>query len=190
MVKLVVGLGNPGKEYEKTRHNIGFMVVDRLAEKLGVSLSKKKMQGLCGEYSADDEKVYLLKPQTFMNCSGDSVQPFSHFLKISGENMIVIHDDLDLPLGQVKAQWKAGAGGQKGVASIIEQLGHQEFCRLRIGINRPPQKHEVVDYVLRPFSAQDSKIVSEVIDRSVEAVELFIKKGLDPVMQMFNRKAP
>jgi PTH1 family peptidyl-tRNA hydrolase len=190
MVKLVVGLGNPGKAYEKTRHNVGFMSLDRLAGKVGASLSKKKLQGVFGEWNEGEIKAYLLKPQTFMNCSGDSVQPFVQYNKISGENFMVVHDDLDLPLGVLKAQWGAGAGGQKGVASIIEKLGHQNFCRLRIGIGRPFEKNRVVDYVLHPFAGDELPLAEEIIDRSVEAIQLFVKKGLDPVMQMFNRKNP
>jgi PTH1 family peptidyl-tRNA hydrolase len=189
MTKLIVGLGNPGKEYEKTRHNVGFFIIDRLAKDWGLSLSRKKFQALFGEYfHPNGEKVILLKPQTFMNLSGDSVQPWMDFLKVPGEDVLVIHDELDLPLGRFKAQWEAGPAGHNGVRSIIQRLGHQRFNRLRVGVGHPGRSGKVVSHVLSPFSEEELKILPEVIATGAESVKTFIEKGLDPVAQIVNRR--
>lgn len=189
MTKLIVGLGNPGKEYEKTRHNVGFFIIDRLAKDWGLSLSRKKFQALFGEYfHPNGEKVILLKPQTFMNLSGDSVQPWIDFLKVPGEDVLVIHDELDLPLGRFKAQWEAGPAGHNGVRSIIQRLGHQRFNRLRVGVGHPGRSGKVVSHVLSPFSEEEWGILTEVIDTGAKSVKTFIEKGLDPVAQIVNRR--
>ena len=153
MPKLIVGLGNIGKEYEKTRHNVGFFIVDRLAEAWGVGFTKKKFQGSYTEAFFEGEKVFLLKPQTFMNLSGRSVGPWLDFLKLEGRDCLVIHDDLDLSLGRLRGQWAGGSGGNKGIASILEVLGHPDFCRLRVGIGRPPGRMDPAAYVLSANSS-------------------------------------
>jgi len=191
MTKLIVGLGNIGQEYEKTRHNVGFFIVDRLAELQGVDIKRKKFQGHSAEYlNESGEKVILLKPQTMMNLSGKSVAPWIDFLKLEGDEVLVIHDELDLPLGRMKGQWAGSAGGHNGIGSILECLGHPNFCRLRVGIGRPALKHQVVRFVLSPFTPEERAKIELSVEKGLEAVKIFIKMGLDPMMQMVNTKAP
>lgn len=190
-MKLIVGLGNPGKKYEKTRHNVGFFIVDRLAQAWGVDFSRSKFEGYFAEYPFGDEKVVLLKPQTFMNLSGNCVGAWMNFLKLEGRDLLVIHDELDLPFGRMKAQWAASAAGQKGVASIIEVLGNRDFSRLRVGLGRPVSHRSGADYVLSAFSGEERALLEKkMLPQALEAVEMYIKLGLDPVMQMVNRKDP
>jgi len=189
MAKLIFGLGNPGKEYADTRHNIGFNIVDELAREWGVDLSRNKFKGHYGEYhGAKGEKVILVKPQTFMNLSGECVQPWVAFLKIPEEDILVIHDELDLPLGRFKAQWAAGPAGHNGIRSIIEKLGHKNFNRLRVGVGHPGRTSAVTGHVLSPFSREEEEKVQQVIAKGVEAAKLFVKMGLDPVAQMVNTR--
>ncbi len=190
MTKLVVGLGNPGSEYQNTRHNIGFRIVDQLAQNYRVALDRKKFQSHFAEFlSSSGEKVVLVEPQTFMNLSGESVVSWVNFLKIPGENLLVIHDELDLSLGKFKAQWSAGPAGHNGVRSIIEKLGHQRFNRLRVGVGHPGNSHRVKGHVLSPFHKEESLCVEEILTKAVQAVSLFLEKGLDPVAQLVNRSA-
>lgn len=189
MAKLLVGLGNPGKDYENTRHNVGFFILDGLARKWGVSLDRQKYEGFYGEYfSPPGEKVLLVKPQTYMNLSGQCVWKWVKFLKISGEDILVIHDELDLALGKFKAQWAAGPAGHNGVRSIIDNLGHKEFNRLRVGVGHPGSSKGVTNHVLSPFRKEEVEQVERVVEKGVEAVELFLKMGLDPVSQLVNKK--
>ncbi len=189
MPKLIVGLGNIGKDYEKTRHNVGFFVVDRLAELQNTDLGRSKFKGQFGEFFAENgEKVILLKPQTMMNLSGESVAPWMEFLKIPGSDTMIVYDELDLPLGRLRGQWGGGSGGHNGIRSITTCLGHPDFCRLRVGIGRPALKTQVTSYVLSPFSKQEIPQVEATVDQAVKAVELFIKMGLDPMMQMVNKR--
>ncbi|ADU96271.1 aminoacyl-tRNA hydrolase [Thermovibrio ammonificans] len=174
MVKLVVGLGNPGREYEKTRHNVGWMVLDRLADKLGVSLNREKFKGLYGEYRGENGKVILLKPLTYMNRSGESVSQFLRYFKIAPEEMVVVYDDLDLPLGKLRLKPKGSSGGHRGVESIIRELGTSNFPRLKVGIGRPARKEEVVDYVLSPFGREQWPAIEEAVDRASDCLNLLI----------------
>ncbi|MCC7345571.1 MAG: aminoacyl-tRNA hydrolase [Deltaproteobacteria bacterium] len=191
MPKLIVGLGNPGKEYEKTRHNVGFFIVDRLAEEWGADFRRQKFHGHYAEHREGDEKILLVKPETFMNLSGRCVGPWVDFLKLEGGDLLVVHDELDLPFGRMKAQFSASAAGQKGVASIIEALGHKDFCRLRVGIGRPPAQRGGADHVLAAFSKEERKILDEeLLPKASEAVKIFVKMGLDPLMQMVNTRRP
>jgi PTH1 family peptidyl-tRNA hydrolase len=191
MTKLIVGLGNPGKEYEKTRHNVGFFVVDRLALDWGTSLDRKKFKGFFGEYvEPGGDKAILLKPQTFMNLSGECVGPWVGFLKIPGEDILVVHDEIDLPFGKIKAQWEAGPAGHNGVRSILEHLGHKSICRLRIGVGHPGRKAGVADHVLSGFTSDEMEKLEEVVQKGCEAAKTFFKKGLDPVAQIVNKRAP
>jgi PTH1 family peptidyl-tRNA hydrolase len=191
MPKLLVGLGNPGKEYEKTRHNVGFFLVERLAERWGFEFGRKKFEGIYAEGQVGSEKVLLLKPQTFMNLSGQSVGRWFSFLKLEGGDLMVIHDELDLPLGRLKAQWSASAAGQKGVASIIAAIGHKDFCRLRVGIGRPQVQGKGADHVLAAFRGEEKRIFEkEVVPLAIEGAETFVKLGLDPMMQIVNRRQP
>ncbi|MEO2068395.1 MAG: aminoacyl-tRNA hydrolase [Desulfurobacteriaceae bacterium] len=176
MIKLIVGLGNPGKKYENTRHNVGWMALDRLALRLGVSFSKEKFKGKLSEISLDDgRKVFLLKPLTFMNLSGESVGELARFYKLQPQEVLVVYDDLDLPLGKLRLRLKGSSGGHKGVLSIEKHLGSREFPRLRIGIGRPLTKEEVVDYVLSPFGKDELPILEESLERAVDCLEEILK---------------
>ncbi|HKX11684.1 MAG TPA: aminoacyl-tRNA hydrolase [bacterium] len=191
MPKLLVGLGNPGKEYEKTRHNVGFFLVERLAERWGMDFGRKKFEGLYAEGMVEGEKVLLVKPQTYMNLSGQCVGPWFNFLKLEGGDLMVIHDELDLPLGRMKAQRAASAAGQKGVASIIAAIGHHDFCRLRVGIGRPQAQGKGADHVLATFKGEEKRVFEEeIVPLALEGAETFVKLGLDPMMRIVNRKQP
>jgi peptidyl-tRNA hydrolase, PTH1 family len=183
---LLIGLGNPGREYKDNRHNIGFMLVDRLAVRLDARGMKLQSKAIVTSGLYEDRKIILAKPQTYMNLSGQSVQGLLHFYKILPGNMIVAHDDLDLPLGTIRIRPGGGAGGQRGMASTIEYLGTQDFPRLRLGIGRPPGRMAPADYVLQDFSRADLLIVSETLERAAEAVMTFITAGLNKAMNQFN----
>lgn len=189
MTQLIVGLGNPGKEYEKTRHNVGFFIVDALVQAWKIDSTRKKFKGIYSEFfHHNGEKILLLKPQTFMNLSGECVQAWVQFLKVPLKNLLIIHDELDLPLGRFKAQWAAGAGGHNGVRSVIECLGSKDFNRLRVGVGHPGSSQKVLAHVLSPFSSEEQDLLHKVVVRGVEAVQLFVEKGLDPVAQLVNKK--
>jgi len=175
MIKLIVGLGNPGKKYENTRHNAGWMVLDRLASKLGFSFSKERFKGKVAEVSFEGEKFFFLKPLTFMNLSGESVGEFARFYKLRPQEILVIYDDLDLPLGKLRLRLKGSSGGHRGVLSIERHLGSREFPRLRIGIGRPPTKEEVVDYVLSPFKKDELPTLERALERAVDCLEEILK---------------
>jgi len=178
MIKLVVGLGNPGKEYARTRHNIGWMVIDKIDEKLGPLSFKDKFKGFFAEWrTPQGEKVFFLKPLTFMNRSGESVKEVVKFFKLKPSEVLVIYDDLDLPLGKVRIRLKGSSGGHKGVKSIEEHLGTNEFPRVRIGIGRPASKEEVVNYVLSPFRKEEASVVEEVLERTAECIAEILKEG-------------
>lgn len=183
---LVIGLGNPGREYKGNRHNVGFMLLDRLAERLGVSFSRLEMKALVTKASWEGRKVVLAKPQTFMNLSGQAGGSLVKYYKIPLEHLLVAYDDVDLPLGTLRLRPGGGSAGQKGMASLIERLGTQEFPRLRIGIGRPPGRMEAADYVLQDFSASDQAVLKPTLDRAVEAAQVFITQGLQAAMNQFN----
>ncbi|WP_457678320.1 aminoacyl-tRNA hydrolase [Thermovibrio sp.] len=177
MVKLIVGLGNPGKEYEKTRHNVGWMVLDRVASKLGVEIGREKFKGKFGEYRAPWGKAVLLKPLTYMNRSGECVEKFANFFKVEPKEVLVIYDDLDLPLGKLRFRLKGSSGGHKGVASVIEALKTTEFPRIKVGIGRPERKEEVVDFVLSPFKEEELPVINKAIERATECVIELLERG-------------
>jgi PTH1 family peptidyl-tRNA hydrolase len=183
---LLIGLGNPGREYRDNRHNIGFMLIDRLAVRLDARGLKLQSKAIVTSGLYEERKLILAKPQTYMNLSGQSVQGLLHFYKILPENLIVAHDDLDLPLGTIRIRPGGGAGGQKGMASTIERLGTQDFPRLRLGIGRPPGRMDAAAYVLQDFSRADLLIVSETLDRAADAVLTFVTEGLNKAMNKFN----
>jgi len=185
---LLVGLGNPGRDYRETRHNIGFMVIDRLGELINCKLMKVQSKAIIGIGKIGEHKVILAKPQTFMNLSGQAVVALLHYYKIETANLIVAHDDVDLPFGQTRMRPGGGSGGQKGVGSIIEKLGSQDFARLRMGVGRPPGQHETADYVLNKFSREDVAFLPEFVTRGAEAMQSFVKDGLDNAMNRFNPK--
>lgn len=183
---LIVGLGNPGIKYRKTRHNFGFMVVDALAEDLKLPLKKLKYKAMIGEGRLGDSKIILARPLTYMNNSGDSVWQLAKFFKVPNENIIVAHDDLDLPLGVLRLRPGGGASGQRGVASIIQKLGIQDFARVRLGISRPPGQMDPVDYVLEKFLPNEEKLRDIVIKEAVEAIQVFVREGLSMAMNKYN----
>ncbi len=183
---LIVGLGNPGREYRETRHNIGFMLLDRVAVKLNARFTRMQSQALVATATWSERKIILAKPQTFMNLSGRSVQGLVHFYKLPLTNLIVAHDDLDLPPGTIRIRPDGGSAGQKGMASILDHFGTDEFPRLRLGIGHPPGRMEGADYVLQEFSEAEMSIISETLERAVEAVMTFITDGLDTAMNRFN----
>lgn len=183
---LIVGLGNPGQEYRNNRHNVGFMVIDRLGQEWGLRLSKLQSKALIGMGRVLGYRVILAKPQTYMNLSGQAVSGLVRFYKLPLENLLVIHDDLDLPLGTIRVRPSGGSAGQKGLNSIIQQLGTKDFPRLRIGIGRPPGRMSPADYVLHDFSAEEQETLALVQERAVEAVQSFIHLGLEQTMNRFN----
>ena len=183
---LIVGLGNPGREYKDNRHNVGFMLIDRLSVRLNARMSRVQAKALVGSVMYEGNKIILAKPQTYMNLSGQSIQGLARFYKLPLENMIVAHDDLDLPFGTIRIRPGGGPGGQKGVASTIERLGTKDFRRLRIGIGRPPGRMDPAAYVLQDFPKADQFMLSEVLDHAADAVLAFIAEGLNIAMNKFN----
>ncbi len=199
--KLIVGLGNPGSAYEGTRHNIGFDVLDQLAEKLGCSFrSKWRFSAKVGEVVHQTGRLVLAKPQTYMNRSGLAVQALINWLKISPSEMLVVMDDADLPLGQVRVRASGGSGGHNGLLSIIESLGGcEEFARLRVGIGRRSTAlgagsgrvgQDIMDHVLSKFSGQERETARAAVDTAVEAIVVCSEQGITAAMNKFNRKQP
>ena len=186
-MKCIVGLGNPGKKYEDTRHNIGFMVIDELLQRHHWELNHTKFKGQYALEHYQGEKVLLLKPQTYMNLSGESIRPLMDFYQISMEDVLVVYDDLDLPLGKIRLRQKGGHGGHNGIRSTIDHLGMKEFKRLRVGVGRPSGPIPVVDHVLGSFSKeqQEDKIIS--VKESADACEAWLEKSFVDVMNAFNK---
>ena len=184
-MKLIVGLGNPGRKYKDTRHNAGFMVVDELAAKYNINLRKEEKKSVVAKERLKGEKIILAKPQTFMNKSGQSVQELANYYKIASEDILIIYDDLDLDPGQLKIKPKGGHGGHNGVRSVINCLGAKNFARVRIGIGRPEYR-SVTDYVLEKFSSEERNQVEDALNNGVKAVELFIEDNLDQAMNKYN----
>ena len=185
---LVVGLGNPGKKYSLSKHNIGFMVVDELAKRLGVSLNGTGSTSLYGEALFEEEKIVFLKPQTYMNRSGKAVSEFVGFYKIPPGNIISVYDELDLPLGNLKIKMGGGSAGHKGIESIITALGDDSFIRVRVGIGKPGQRSETVNHVLSSFNKDEIKMVEDALGRAADAVLEIATRGVESAMNKFNRK--
>lgn len=183
---IIVGLGNPGREYDNTRHNIGFRCVDALAAAHGLTFAKKQSRALIADGLIADHKVLLAKPQTFMNLSGESVSSLLAFYKVPLKNLLVISDDMDIPLGTIRIKPGGSAGGQNGLRSIITYLGTQNFARMRLGIGRPPGRMEGADYVLQDFAKGDAILIDETVARAVKAVETWLRSGLDLAMTRHN----
>ncbi len=184
--KLVVGLGNPGRQYRNNRHNIGFQIADLLAARWQCSYALWKGKSLLASYIDYGPKIFLLKPQTFMNLSGEAVRAVVRFYQIDLADILVIYDDLDLSLGAIRLRPGGGSGGHKGMKSIIAALGSQEFPRLRIGIGRPPGRMEAADYVLQDFSATDEKVMVVTRELAADAVEIWLTQGIEHAMNRFN----
>jgi peptidyl-tRNA hydrolase, PTH1 family len=183
---LIAGLGNPGPGYRHNRHNVGFMVVDALAAALLIPIQRVELRALVGKGALDGERLILAKPQTFMNNSGRSAAPLVRFYKIPLEQLLVIHDDLDLPFGTLRLRPFGGTGGQRGMESIVAQLGTDAFPRLRVGIGRPPGRMDPADYVLHNFDPPQEEILPEVLGRAVDAIRMFILEGIETAMNTFN----
>lgn len=183
---LIVGLGNPGLRYEKTRHNLGFMLIDRLAREFQTSVKREECRALIGRAEVENQTVELVKPQTFMNLSGESVACFLKKTNRSAEKLIVISDDLALPLGSIRLRAKGSAGGHNGLKSIIACLKTEEFVRLRIGIQPEHQLRDVKDFVLENFSKTDLIKVEEVLQQSADAIRAVIADGVEKAMARFN----
>ncbi len=186
---LLVGLGNPGREYKDNRHNVGFMVIDRLVVRLNARGMKLQSKAIVVTATHEERKLILAKPQTFMNLSGQSVQGLAHFYKVPLTNLMVLSDDLDIPFGTIRIRASGGAGGQRGMASTIERLGTRDFPRLRIGIGRPPGRMDPAAYVLQDFSKDEVKLLSDVLDHAADAALEFVVKGLNASMNKFNGSA-
>lgn len=186
-MKVIVGLGNPGKRYERTRHNVGFLVVDRIASEKRVSVTKKKYRSLVGNWQGDGETTLLVKPQTYMNSSGEAVKNLFRYLPVAVRDLVVVHDDLDLPFGRIRIRPRGGAGGHRGVLSILQALGEEGFFRIRVGIGRPPQGLDPTDFVLQPFADDEAASLSRIVSRAVLAVETLLKEGPQRAMETFNR---
>ncbi|MBO9309610.1 MAG: aminoacyl-tRNA hydrolase [Chloroflexi bacterium] len=183
---LIVGLGNPGREYERTRHNIGFQIVERLAAKHALSFAKKQAKALLAEGIIAQRRVLLAKPQTYMNLSGEAVRLLVAFYNLPLTNVLIVLDDLDIPLGTLRLRPSGSAGGQRGLKSILEQLGTQQVARLRFGIGRPPEHMDAATYVLQPFTAEEQLLVAETADRAVRAVETWLEFGIELAMARYN----
>jgi PTH1 family peptidyl-tRNA hydrolase len=186
-VKLFVGLGNPGKQYEQTRHNIGFMVIDELSRQFNIPLDQSKHKGLYGIGFYKGEKVLLLKPMTYMNLSGESIRAIADYYQIDIENIVIIYDDLDLPVGKIRLRQKGSAGGHNGIKSTIAHLGTQEFNRIRLGIKRPPAGMKVPDYVLGRFSQEEQVEVIDAVKKGAAACDLWLDKPFLQVMNEYNQ---
>jgi peptidyl-tRNA hydrolase, PTH1 family len=186
-MKLIVGLGNPGKQFDKTRHNIGFEVIDELSDQLAIPLNQSKFKGLFGTGLHNGEKVILLKPLTYMNLSGESIRAIMDYYQIDLEDFVVIYDDLDLPVGKIRLRQKGSAGGHNGIKSTVAHLGTQEFNRIRIGIDRPRNGMKVPDYVLGRFHEEELGLTKEAVQKSADACKTWMEKPFLQVMNEFNQ---
>ncbi|GGL64135.1 aminoacyl-tRNA hydrolase [Sporolactobacillus putidus] len=186
-MKIIVGLGNPGSEYAHTRHNIGFEVIDGLAERYHIALSRNKFKALYGKGVIDGEEVLLVKPLTFMNASGEAVGPLIRYYKLSADDLLVIHDDLDLPVGKIRLRQKGSAGGHNGLKSVIQHLNTQDFDRVKVGIGHPQGSHQaVIHYVLNGFSGEEAVLIGTAIDRASEAAAEWVTVPFPQVMNKYN----
>lgn len=185
---LIAGLGNPTKEYDKTRHNVGFEVIDVLADKYRIDVSERKHKALCGRGVIEGQKVILVKPQTFMNLSGESIRAAADYYKISPEEMIVIYDDISLDPGQLRIRLKGSAGGHNGIKNIIAHLGSQEFPRIKVGVGAKPPRMDLADYVLSRFGAGEQKLMDEAFKEAAEAAVSMMTDGAERAMNHYNTK--
>jgi len=188
-VYIIAGLGNPGKEYALTKHNAGFMALDKIAEKYGINISEKKHKGLLGKGTIEGEKVVLLKPQTYMNLSGESIRAAVDYYKIDPESeLIVIYDDISLCPGDIRVRKQGSAGGHNGMKNIIAMLGTQNYCRIRLGIGEKPSRMDLKDWVLGRLSGEEANAVDDAAGEAVGAVATILTLGVDEAMNRYNRK--
>jgi len=184
---IAVFLGNPGLKYENTRHNAGFMAADAMAKAHGVRIDKSRFKALTGTCSIGSEKVLLMKPQTYMNLSGEAVAAAAKFYKVSPDHIIVVSDEVVLPIGKLRVRRKGSAGGHNGLKNIIALLGTDEFPRVRVGVGAPPHPdYEMVDWVLSAFKGKDAELMADAAVKAAEAVESYITKGAERTMNLFN----
>jgi len=185
-MKIIAGLGNPGDPYRLTRHNMGFLVVDALADDCGIAIQKKKFEALLGDGRIGEHRVLFVKPQTFMNLSGQSIRQVLDFYQIKADDLLVVHDDLDLPFGTVRIKVGGGDGGHKGIRSLIDHLGDAAFIRVRLGIGKPAFRDDTERYVLQPVPKADLEQLAEVVRTACEAVREILAAGARPAMNRFN----
>ncbi|WP_100486497.1 aminoacyl-tRNA hydrolase [Sporolactobacillus pectinivorans] len=186
-MKIIIGLGNPGSEYAHTRHNIGFEVIDELSAKYRISLTRSKFNALFGKGTIDGEEVLLVKPLTYMNASGEAVGPLTRFYKLTAEDLIAVHDDMDLPVGKIRLRQKGGSGGHNGVKSLIQHLHTQEFARIRVGVGHPERSRQaVVNYVLNGFTEEEKAPITEAVERASEAAAAWLTIPFPKVMSEYN----
>jgi PTH1 family peptidyl-tRNA hydrolase len=186
-LKCFVGLGNPGKEYEMNRHNIGFLALDRFAAKWGLTGYQSKGKALLGEVHVNGTKVYLLKPMTYMNLSGEALRAFMDFYKADLSDITIVYDDMDTPFGQIRLRYQGSAGGHNGIRSIIQHTGTQSFNRIRVGVSRPAPGYNIADYVLSNFTKSETAELSDVLDRTCDAMEFSLKESFEKTMAKFNQ---
>ena len=187
---IIVGLGNPGKDYTNTRHNIGFDVIDALADMAGISVIEKKHKAIIGKGVIDGQKVILAKPQTYMNLSGESVRDIIDYYKVDEEQeLIVISDDISLDVGNIRVRKKGSAGGHNGLKNIIAHLGHDTFLRVKMGVGEKPKGYDLADYVLGHFTADERKIMNESAKKAAEAIRMMMVGDVDKAMNEFNKKS-
>jgi PTH1 family peptidyl-tRNA hydrolase len=187
-VKVIVGLGNPGLRFRWTRHNIGFRVVHRLAEANHIAISTERFQSLCGTGSIGSQRVLLLEPMTFMNRSGEAVREAVDFYKLDPGDLVIVHDDLDLPLGRLRFKRRGGDGGHQGVRSIIDSVGKGTFVRLKVGIGRPPEGIDPADYVLSRFDKAEKEEVEKIVSRGAESLRVMLLEGIDTAMNRYQKR--
>lgn len=186
---IVVGLGNPKTEYKNTRHNMGFDVIDVLADKSGINMDIKKHRAICGKGVVKGKKVILAQPQTFMNLSGGSVADLVNYYKVNPQtNLIVVYDDIDLEPGQIRIRKQGSAGGHNGMKSVIGCLNTQDFVRIRVGVGAKPKEYDLADYVLGHFTKEEREVVDGAIIRATEAIGVILSDGVDSAMNLYNRK--
>ena len=183
---IIAGLGNPTAQYRGTRHNVGFEVIDYLADKYNIDVTTKKFKGLIGTGAIEGQKVVLVKPQTFMNLSGECIQEVMNYYKTDISDLIVVYDDINLEPGQLRVRGKGSAGGHNGIKNIIAHLGTQEFPRIKVGVGDKPPRMDLADYVLSRFSKEDREKMEQAFKDAAEAVEVMIAEGPDAAMNQFN----
>ncbi len=183
---LIVGLGNPEEDYNRTRHNMGFHVINKIAQKYQIAINKKKFDSFYGEGTIEGVKVILLKPQTYMNLSGEAIVQVVRFYKIPMENVCIIYDDMDVEPGQIKIRKKGGPGSHNGMKSVVENLQTEEFARIRVGIGSPQRKEDSISYVIGAIPEEEEKILDKATTKAAEAMENILKEGIDKAMNQFN----
>ncbi len=186
-IRLLVGLGNPGGAYAETRHNMGFMLIDHLAALFSIAVTREKFDVVFGRGRIADNEVLLAKPMAYMNRSGPPIRRLADYFGISGEEMLIVHDDIDLALNRLKIKKKGGHGGHNGVKSIIDAFGSRDFARLRIGIGRPEVQEQMVDHVLSRFTAKEREMLKPIINRAGEAAVVILGNGVEKGMNLFNQ---